>query len=150
MCDDLVPKKKRRNMQTFLPCADFRASARFLDRQRLGKQRVEAWQILQALHRTTGGWRNHPAVRMWRGYDAALALYGIAMCREWRRRGYRDTLRVRFKPYVATDPLVCLPAWLGDEAFHRSHRSNLLRKAPDHYRPFWPTEADDLPYVWPV
>jgi hypothetical protein len=46
-----------------------------------------------------------------------------------------------------------LPSWLGDEALHRSHRSNLIAKDPDFYRPrftelFGP-EPDDLPYVWP-
>jgi hypothetical protein len=46
-----------------------------------------------------------------------------------------------------------LPSWVGDEALHLSHRSNLLAKDPDFYRPrfaerFGP-EPDDLPYVWP-
>ena len=41
------------------------------------------------------------------------------------------------------------PPWLGDAPFHLSHRSNLLRKMPEHYRQFWPAERDDLPYVWP-
>ncbi len=36
-------------MQTFLPYADFERSAAVLDRQRLGKQRVETLQIFQAL-----------------------------------------------------------------------------------------------------
>lgn len=36
-------------MQTFLPYADFDASAASLDTQRLGKQRVENLQIMQAL-----------------------------------------------------------------------------------------------------
>ncbi|MDQ1681515.1 MAG: hypothetical protein QOH99_56, partial [Frankiaceae bacterium] len=35
-------------MQTFLPYADFGASARVLDDRRLGKQRVETLQILRA------------------------------------------------------------------------------------------------------
>jgi hypothetical protein len=43
-----------------------------------------------------------------------------------------------------------LPPWLGDEAFHLSHRSALVRKDPDHYRPLYPDAPDDLPYVWPV
>jgi hypothetical protein len=43
-----------------------------------------------------------------------------------------------------------MPPWLGDEAFHAAHRSNLLRKAPEYYRSFWPEEPDDLEYVWPV
>jgi hypothetical protein len=42
------------------------------------------------------------------------------------------------------------PPWLGNEDFHRSHRSNLLRKYPEHYRQFWPDEPDNLPYFWPT
>ena len=36
-------------MQTFLPYEDFRESVRSLDDKRLGKQRVEAYQIISAL-----------------------------------------------------------------------------------------------------
>ena len=49
-------------MQTFLPYPDFVASARCLDRRRLGKQRVEVLQLLRALLVPGSGWANHPAV----------------------------------------------------------------------------------------
>jgi hypothetical protein len=138
-------------MQTFLPYPDFDASARVLDRQRLGKQRVEAKQILLALERGTGGWVNHPAVRMWRGYEACLALYGAYICREWLSRGYRDSLLPFFEQRLAaTSPAIESPPWLGDSAFHAAHRSNLLRKAPAHYGQFGWSEPSDLPYVWEV
>jgi hypothetical protein len=42
------------------------------------------------------------------------------------------------------------PSWLGDDAVHASHRSNLLRKDLRHYSRFGWTEPDDLEYVWPV
>jgi hypothetical protein len=148
-------------MQTFLPYNNFLDSARCLDYRRLGKQRVECKQILQALRVPVGGplrdkpssWRNHPATRMWQGYEYSLCLYAIAICDEWRRRGYRDTLQQQF--YDAAAPLIdttecARPAWLGDEAFHASHRSNLLRKLPEHYGAFGWTEPDNLEYVWPV
>ena len=131
-------------MQTFLPSPDFAASAAMLDPRRLGKQRVEAMQILRCLRGRSKGWRNHPAVRMWRGYEGALALYKDAMIREWRRRGYRNTMRlsrVKGRPEM--------PPWLGYEAFHASHRSNLLRKAPDWYGGMGWSEKPGLPYVWP-
>jgi hypothetical protein len=38
---------------------------------------------------------------------------------------------------------------LGDEPFHRSHRSALVRKDPAYYRPLFPDVPDDLEYVWP-
>ncbi len=135
-------------MQTFLPLGDFAASARSLDRARLGKQRVECWQILGALTGRTRGWANHPCVRMWRGHEAALASYAVAVCDEWIGRGYRDSMRERFVPYLVADPV--MPPWLGDEAFHVSHRSSLVGKDPGHYGPLWPGTPVGLPYVWPV
>lgn len=83
-------------MQTFLPYPDFGRSARVLDRRRLGKQRVEVKQILRALRNPSSGWRNHPAVRMWRGHEYSLLSYGVAVCSEWRSRGYRDSLLDEF------------------------------------------------------
>ncbi len=53
-------------MQTFLPYPDFKRSAKVLDYRRLGKQRVEALQILKALQVENYGWRNHPIVKMWK------------------------------------------------------------------------------------
>ena len=55
-------------MQTFLPYPDLRASCVVLDDRRLGKQRVETFQILRALTWPEYAWKNHPAVRMWRGF----------------------------------------------------------------------------------
>ena len=74
-------------MQTFLPYSDYDQSAAVLDYRRLGKQRVEAKQIMFALSDPNYGWQNHPAVRMWRGHEYQLAQYGIAICYEWRKRG---------------------------------------------------------------
>lgn len=150
-------------MQTFLPYPDFEASARALDTRRLGKQRVEALQVLNALTVAGHGWRNHPAVLMWRGHDEALVRYCLDVCAVWCELGFDDTCaakvtdalrerlgveRVRTQAELARD---CdLPPWLGDEALHRSHRSSLLRKDPAHYRPRFGDEPDDLDYVWPV
>ncbi len=136
-------------MQTFLPYADFAASAKVLDRQRLGKQRVECKQIINALEGTSKGWQNHPATLMWKDHPVALALYGAIVCQEWISRGYKDTLLPFFQERMQHRPLT-EPYWWGDDKFHASHRSNLLRKMPEHYRKFWPDEPDDLPYVWPT
>jgi len=78
-------------VQTFLPYANFAASAAVLDVRRLGKQRVEALQILRALTREVYGWKRHPAVLMWAGYEEGLAAYGLTMCAEWIDRGHADT-----------------------------------------------------------
>ena len=71
-------------VNTFLPYADFEESAKALDYRRLGKQRVEALQILRANLGMTKGWVNHPAAKMWKGHEITLCKYGIAMCMEWR------------------------------------------------------------------
>jgi hypothetical protein len=141
-------------MQTFLPYADFAASAAVLDRQRLGKQRVEVLQLLDATNpeNPTRGWRNHPCAKMWADFRPALAHYGLLICHEWVRRGYRDTCAEKIVRRAMPEVLgpLRVPDWFGDDAFHRSHRSNLLRKLPTHYRTHWPDEPDDLPYVWPT
>lgn len=135
-------------MNTFLPYANFDESARCLDRLRLGKQRVEVVQLLGALTGLTRGWSNHPAARMWRGYEQALAWYGMCVCNEWLLRGYRDTCFAKCcEHYVHGSEM---PSWLGDETFHASHRSNLLRKDAVHYSQFGWQEPPTLPYVWPA
>lgn len=138
-------------MQTFLPEDSFIRSAKVLDRQRLGKQRVEAWQILRALRGETKGWTTHPATIMWSGYETALAEYAATMCTEWARRGYVDNMYPRFAAILReANHHVVLPHWLGDEEFHASHRSNLLRKDYEFYSRYDWTEPDNLPYVWPA
>ena len=137
-------------MQTFLPYPDFNQSAQVLDVKRLGNQRREVLQILRVLLGYTTAWQHHPAVKMWDGYATALAAYGVAICLEWRRRGYRDTRLDEIRKLQATLPTTeVLPQWFGNDAFHAAHRSNLLRKNAQHYGQFGWTEPADLPYVWP-
>lgn len=141
-------------MQTFLPEPDYRKSAEVLDRMRLGKQRVEVIQILNVLHEMRDGWRTHPAVRMWRGYEAQLCEYGLVVCDVWTSRGYRDSCAGKINKHLewatAGEYNMERPFWFGDDIFHRSHQSNLIRKDEDLYRPLWPGVPNDLPYIWPV
>lgn len=139
-------------MQTFLPYPDFWESAKCLDNQRLGKQRVECLQILNALKpetdtwgsRISRGWVNHPATKMWRGYEGALRYYMHCCITVWEHRGFKNSIEKQHIPVVKNPP------WIGDKAFHDSHKSNLLRKAPFWYGKFNWNVRDDLPYVWPV
>ena len=71
-------------MQTFLPYAGFDRTARALDPRRLGKQRVEALQVLRGQLVPNYGWRHHPAVKIWLGHQKALAAYGVTICRSHR------------------------------------------------------------------
>ncbi len=148
-------------MQTFLPFAGFEQSARVLDDKRLGKQRVESIRVLRGLVRPGYGWRHHPAVRMWTGHEEALVRYGLTCCEVWTERGFADTCAPTLVADLAQTGVStvrseaelraagALPGWLGDEAFHRSHRSALRRKDPGHYRERFDDVPDDLDYVWP-
>lgn len=152
-------------MQTFLPSPSFSRSAYCLDNKRLGKQRVECKQILLALGQKVGAhepgksrWINHPAVRMWRGYELCLADYSLAVCGAWKARGFVDNLTPEFTGVLhelceiqqVNPHEIPTPPWLGDDALHASHRSNLLRKDAVHYGKFGWREPDSLPYIWPV
>ncbi len=143
-------------MQTFLPYKSFEASARVLDRQRLGKQRVETLQIMNALSKGVG-WLNHPATLMWKGYEGALIDYQEAICKEWLSRGYQDTcLEKTWDSYiylVGSDAQKwngAKPYWLGLKKFHSTHRGNLLRKNPEHYGQFGWKELPMEGYYWPT
>ena len=149
-------------MQTFLPYPDFEASARALDVKRLGKQRVECLQVVRGLTVPTYGWRHHPAVTMWRGHLEALGRYSLTCCEVWVAEGRADTCATTLITDLAAAGITrvgtqaelgddgALPPWLGDAAFHLSHRSSLVRTDPDFYRPLFGDVPDDLPYVWPA
>ena len=149
-------------MQTFLPYADFAATARVLDPRRLGKQRVEALQVLRGLTVPGYGWRHHPAVRMWTGYEEALVRYGLEICDRWCSLGHRDTCAASLASGLLDATGVqqprsqgtladagALPPWLGDPKLHLSHRSALIRKDPEFYQPIFSNVPADLPYFWP-
>jgi hypothetical protein len=149
-------------VQTFLPYPDFAVSARALDPLRLGKQRVEALQVLRGLTVAGYGWRHHPAVKMWAGYEEALVGYGLAVCDEWTAGGRGDTVAASLigdldrrcgisvvRSQAGLAAAGDLPPWLGWELFHLSHRASLLRKNPGFYRPLF-GDVPELPYVWPV
>lgn len=150
------------NMQTFLPYgADYKANAKCLDNKRLGKQRVEGYQILKALLGESTGWVNHPATRMWRGHEYQLFQYLINICMEWRDRGYKDTVqdslyKLMFKHQV---PFSQLPKWLNNPAVSITHQANLFIKNSEHYKLFEPATKiyqdficcpNKCNYYWPL
>ena len=84
--------------------------------------------------------------------------YQDAVCDEWEQRGHADTCRLKTLAELDVDHHdgaayrtreFELPPWVGDEEFHRSHRSNLLRKDPEFYAEVAADVPPDLPYVWP-
>ena len=121
-----------------------------LDNKRLGKQRVEALQLLNVLtDPTKKGWRNHPATKMWRGYEHALCEYALACCEEWTSRGFKDTVADQIRARMTEISNTGMPHWIGDPGFHGAHRSSLLRKDNDFYSRYGWSESADIPYIWP-
>lgn len=151
-------------MQTFLPYESFVKTAKCLDKKRLGKQRVEAYQILKVLlgigKRNKNGklaWENHPAVKMWKGHEFLLVSYIMIICTEWKRRGCNDTVLEKTLELINKLPKEFkakysqqIPIWYYNKDFHASHRSNLLRKDIEYYSQFGWNEPNNLPYYWPV
>jgi len=136
-------------MQTFLPFSDFRKSVKSLDNKRLGKQRVEALQLINILEgkQASPGWKNHPACKMWVGHINALKHYCNCCIDEWVSRGFRNTMQ---KYDVSVDNEN--PWWLGNEDFHRAMRSRLIVKDRNYYLPKFPDDEgfNEGKYFWPV
>jgi hypothetical protein len=135
-------------MQTFMTASKFAVVAQSLDNRRLGKQRVEAFQILNSLTGKSNGWLSHPATRMWRGYEWQLANYGYEICGEWINRGFKDSLEERFWTFMNQNQNSHKPKpwWARDPLLHLTHQSNLMRKEPTFYHFQVP---DNIPYIWP-
>ena len=136
-------------VNTFIPYADFAKCAKVLDNKRLGKQRVEAKQILNILTNatTTKGWRNHPVVKMWEGYEKALMIYYNTIVQEWIKRGYRNTM-----PFFVVKGKISIPWFIGNKSVHLSHQANLLRKDFTYYSKYFknvPKEYLTYTYIWP-
>lgn len=131
-------------MQTFLPYSDFKKSVKCLDYKRLGKQRLEAKQILNTLQGKTKGWKNHPCIKQWKGYENALKLYYNFCVKEWISRGYKNTMQLED---IEGD--IIYPLWLGRYDYHSSHRMALLHKNYDYYSKYDWKEESKLDYKWP-
>jgi hypothetical protein len=141
---------KTKMVNTFLPFADFKKCAEVLDDKRLGKQRVEAKQIINIITDATGtkGWRRHPAVLMWYGYSQALKSYYNTMIDEWTRRGF-----VNHMPKYKVPSVVKVPWFIGNKSFHTSHQANLVRKNAPHYKGKFgaiPSKYIKYTYIWPT
>jgi hypothetical protein len=137
-------------MQTFLPYPNIKESLKVLDNKRLGKQRVESYQIINAI---TGrpkldgtpykGWLNHPCSVMWRENIPALKLYYNLCIDEWVSRGFKNTMKK--EEIFGT---IEYPKWFGVKEFHDSHKSNLLKKDFEFYSQYsWDVNPNN-PYIW--
>lgn len=141
-------------MQTFITDTNMAISASYLDNKRLGKQRVEALQIFECLIVKETRWKNHPAVQMWKGFEGYLLYdYIIRILNEWELvRKFKNTKCIE-KWYKYTSLVNILnrqkPPWI-TEKFIEAHRSNLIRKDPNYYKPLFPNTQEGLEYIWPT
>ena len=142
-------------MQTFLPYISFKSSAMALDSRRLNKQILEGYQILNVLSNTDpkAAWRNHPAVKMWRGSEHVLLEYVLCMVDEADRRGIKTDknlanimdLTDRMGQFWGTEE----PEWYtNDIVMYRittTHKANLYKKDPVYYYDFFSSVAVSNP-----
>jgi hypothetical protein len=159
-------------MQTFLPQSDYDTSAKMLDSKRLNKQILEGYQILNVLSgmSKSGGWRNHPAVLMWKGYERGLWHYIQSMVAEAKRRGIKtenneanlNRLKDRCWEYWGEQA----PLYFQDSSkmirIVTTHRANLFKKDPIYYvhfqyavnsinnAPCCPNRKEPCKYYWPT
>jgi hypothetical protein len=133
-------------MQTFLPYKDFDKSAHALDSRRLNKQILEGYQILKVLNNPDpkAAWRNHPAVKMWRGFEVTLFDYILAMIREADRRGIKtdknkDNL-IQLRVATIKNWGNGIPEWYNNKTIMKrvttTHKANLYRKDDAYYNHF--------------
>lgn len=126
---------------TFVTSSNLKECAQVLDNKRLGKQRVEAKQILDIIEGKSGGFAHHPIVEMWRCYPDALKLYINAMIDEWVERGFKNTM----EKYDVDD--VKYPWWFNWKYLHLSHKCSLMRKNPDHYKSIFVLSETEKVYL---
>jgi hypothetical protein len=133
-------------MMTFLVDGDIRVAISLLDDKRLGKQRVEAYQLINILEgkSLSKGWKNHPALKMWVGYLSGLKFYYNCCVKEWIARGKKNTMEL----YSIIEEVV-FPWWTTWERLHYSHQAMLNRKESSFYSFSVPEEYKTRGYIWP-
>lgn len=144
-----------------------------LDKRRLNKQALEAWQIMltnlkldpEGNYREPKGWYNHPATLMWRGHDMALLEYIRAMVSEWILRGCKSTVLDKAEATMVTAidrglvvyPHADMPRWYKVpetlDSITKSHRIALLSKNYSWYSRWgWEedegTQPESYEYIW--
>ena len=162
-------------VNTFIIYSDIYQTMKALDYRRLGKQRVEAKQIIDLLEYydendefPEKGWKNHPAVLSWIGYTNALKAYFNICLLEWVNRGYNNTMEsydVKESKYIARecefDGKTCIfekktkysyPKFVSFPPYLFSHQAALYRKDPKFYDFFDMDELEEyinIGYLWP-
>jgi hypothetical protein len=101
---------------------------------------------------------NHPAVKMWQGYEYALGIQCMSLGMEWTfKRGFAEceefwamSRAIKEIKKVERDFAYEVPPWSRDAYLLLSHRSNLYRRDPVTYKGKWKKCPENWPYLWPV
>lgn len=129
-------------VNVFIPLSDPQEIAKVLDDKRLGKQRVEAKQIITIIdgEAKSKAWSNHPAVLMWTGYSDELKYYYNCIVIEWIKRGYVNNMPL-FTKNGGTLVSKKIPWFMYCKPVLLSHQASLLRKNYGHYHKYFKSKS---------
>jgi len=125
-------------VNTFITYSDLKKNFKILDYKRLGKQRLEAKQILNVLEGKQEGYKNHPIVKMWQDHIPGLKVYLNYCIDEWVSRGYNNTMQketIDLSENDVDNEIDLLPWWCFNKQVQNTHKASLIRKDPDYYIP---------------
>lgn len=149
-------------MQTFITDINFNKSAQNLDRARLGASIYESIHILASLLKVNENLitpkrdvSNHPASKLWIGWEGCLLNYIRIHIGEWRNRGYKS--KINFNnyrmlcyeipyEYIKKAEGYTIPDWVTKKVID-THRNCLYRKRPDFYPIEWRGDME-MQYSW--
>lgn len=147
-------------MIIFLTSMSYGRTAEDLDTARLHAAQNQGSALFDMLTgiKDPGNLKHHPVLSMWRGYEFALGIYVMSCGLEWCfQRGFAENksfwnVARGIKEIKNDDPnfVYEVPPWFRDRDVILSHRSNLLRRSPEHYEDKWELCPEDWPYFWPV
>jgi hypothetical protein len=120
--------------------------AKVLSTKHLGKQRLEAYQIIRVLLGQQNGYKNHPICKMWYENVDGLKYYYNCCIDEWVARGFKNTM-VKYDDIK--DP--ALPWWFTNKQIQACHMASLVRKNDEYITKFNIQNYDsylDHGYIW--
>jgi len=141
-------RKNARTMVNIFIIGNFEFTAKNLDKRRKLKQAVEAKQIINIIqNQNSKGFKNHPAVFMWRPYLHSLIIYYNIFIKVLREEGFNlKKLSEIEAPATSAEN----PWFLDFKPFIYSHRARLFQKDPVFYKDKFdfPLEYLKIGYIW--
>lgn len=152
-------------LNTWLPYDNYAESADILTDRHIFMQLQDCTKLLywlteMPLNRRTPSKAQleHPCVIQWRGYVPSLYDYTLEIMMVAYERSSLTNKQEQISEMAENinilDGLVSnmkeeTPSWLGNEDYHLSHKSNLIRLSRSAYESIWPDVPDNLELIWP-